>query len=248
MIAIPRGGKRRIGGFQQVNESAARPGGAGVRLAALPGRQVLADGVYEQIRTLIMDDGIAPGDRVNIDDVARQLAVSGTPVREALARLESEGLVSRLPLRGYRVTELLTREEVDDLYGLRLLLEPPSAADAARAMTDAHAAVLQQELLSCPAAPAGSDYEGYKALTAHDARLHALVLSVAGNAAVERAFARTHCHLHFFRLSYNRPSGEQTIREHRELVEVLVAGRPAEAKRAMTRHLETARDRLLSHF
>ncbi|MEK8169458.1 GntR family transcriptional regulator [Streptomyces sp. M19] len=38
-----------------------------------------------------MNDGIAPGERVNIDEVARQLAVSGTPVREALARLESEG-------------------------------------------------------------------------------------------------------------------------------------------------------------
>src|SRR6266700_3458122 len=103
-----------VGGQVQV-----RPGGQ--RLSALGSRQVLADGVYE---------------RINIDEIARELDVSGTPVREALARLESEGLVSRLPLRGYRVTELLTRDEVEDMYGLRLLLEPPSAAKAATVMSD----------------------------------------------------------------------------------------------------------------
>jgi DNA-binding GntR family transcriptional regulator len=218
------------------------------RIAVRPSRQVLTDGVYEQIRALIMNHGMAPGARANIDELARELDVSGTPVREALARLESEGLVSRLPLRGYRVTELLTHKEVEDIYGLRLLLEPPSAAAAARAMTPSFAMLLEEELATCPSAPAGSTYEGYKALTAHDARLHELVLHIAGNDAVAQAFVRTHCHLHFFRLSYNQPFGEQTIREHRKIVTALAAGDPAESHAAMTRHLETARDRILSRF
>ena len=218
------------------------------RLEALPGRQVLADGVYEQIRALIMNDGIEPGARVNIDEIARELGVSGTPVREALARLESEELVSRLPLRGYRVTELLNRKEVDDMYALRLLLEPPSAARAASAMSDSHVAALEAELATCPAAPVEDAYSDYKALTAHDARLHELILHMAGNVAVEQAFARTHCHLHFFRLNYNQPFGEQTIAEHRVIVDALVAGNAAAARKAMTDHLEVARDRLLSRF
>ncbi|MGW4525774.1 GntR family transcriptional regulator [Amycolatopsis sp. NPDC004378] len=220
----------------------------GRRLEALPSRQVLADGVYEQIRALIMNDGIEPGARVNIDEIARELGVSGTPVREALARLESEELVSRLPLRGYRVTELLNRKEVDDMYALRLLLEPPSAALAAAAMSDAHVAELEAELATCPAAPAEDAYSDYKALTAHDARLHELILRMAGNAAVEQAFARTHCHLHFFRLNYNQPFGEQTISEHRLIVDALVAGNAQAARKAMTDHLEVARDRLLSRL
>jgi DNA-binding GntR family transcriptional regulator len=220
----------------------------GRRLEALPGRQVLADGVYEQIRALIMNDGIAPGARMNIDEIARELGVSGTPVREALARLESEELVSRLPLRGYRVTELLNRKEVDDMYALRLLLEPPSAALAAAAMSDANVALLEAEMATCPAAPAEDAYRDYKALTAHDQRLHELILRLAGNAAVEQAFARTHCHLHFFRLNYNQPFGEQTITEHRVIVEALIAGNPAGARKAMTDHLEVARDRLLDRL
>ncbi|MEU8638065.1 GntR family transcriptional regulator [Amycolatopsis sp. NPDC048633] len=221
---------------------------AGRRLEALPSRQVLADGVYEQIRALIMNDGIEPGARVNIDEIARELGVSGTPVREALARLESEELVSRLPLRGYRVTELLNRKEVDDMYALRLLLEPPSAARAASAMSDANVALLEAELATCPAAPVEDAYSDYKALTAHDARLHELILHLAGNVAVEQAFARTHCHLHFFRLNYNQPFGEQTIAEHRVIVDALVAGNAAKARKAMTDHLEVARDRLLSRL
>ncbi|WP_328646237.1 GntR family transcriptional regulator [Amycolatopsis sp. NBC_00348] len=221
---------------------------SGRRLEALPNRQVLADGVYEQIRALIMNDGIEPGARVNIDEIARELGVSGTPVREALARLESEELVSRLPLRGYRVTELLNRKEVDDVYALRLLLEPPSAALAAAAMSDASVAALEAELATCPAAPVDDAYSDYKALTAHDARLHELILHLAGNVAVEQAFARTHCHLHFFRLNYNQPFGEQTIAEHRTIVDALVAGSASGARKAMTAHLEVARDRLVSRL
>ncbi|MFG1642085.1 GntR family transcriptional regulator [Amycolatopsis sp. NPDC049252] len=221
---------------------------SGRRLEALPSRQVLADGVYEQIRALIMNDGIEPGARVNIDEIARELGVSGTPVREALARLESEELVSRLPLRGYRVTELLNRKEVDDMYALRLLLEPPSAALAAAAMSDESVAALEAELATCPAAPVHDAYSDYKALTAHDARLHELILHLAGNVAVEQAFARTHCHLHFFRLNYNQPFGEQTIAEHRTIVDALVAGSAAGARKAMTAHLEVARDRLVSRL
>ncbi|MCR6487629.1 GntR family transcriptional regulator [Amycolatopsis sp. OK19-0408] len=220
----------------------------GRRLEALPGRQVLADGVYEQIRALIMNDGIEPGARVNIDEIARELGVSGTPVREALARLESEELVSRLPLRGYRVTELLNRKEVDDMYALRLLLEPPSAARAAAAMSAANVALLEAELATCPAAPAEDAYSDYKALTAHDQRLHELILRLAGNVAVEQAFARTHCHLHFFRLNYNQPFGEQTISEHSLIVNALIAGNASAARKAMTDHLEVARDRLLSRL
>jgi DNA-binding GntR family transcriptional regulator len=201
---------------------------------------VLADGVYERIRALIMNHGMAPGARANIDELARELDVSGTPVREALARLESEGLVSRLPRRGYRVAELLTRKEVEDVYGLRLLLEPPSAAAAARAMTPPHAAALEEELRT--------PYEDYKALMAHDARLHELILRMAGNEAVRQAFARTHCHLHFYRLLYTQPMGEQTLLEHRSLVTALVAGNSSAAQAAMTYHLEAASDRLLKRF
>ena len=94
-------------------------------------RQMLADDVYEAIKTMLMDHVIRPGARISIDGLAREFQVSSTPVREALARLESEGLAVKEPLKGYRATPLLSLEEFDDLYRFRLLLEPWAARRAA---------------------------------------------------------------------------------------------------------------------
>ena len=68
----------------------------------------LADETYDAIKAKILDHGIAPGEHVGIDELARELAVSQTPIREALARLESDGLVIKIPLRGYEATDLLS--------------------------------------------------------------------------------------------------------------------------------------------
>ena len=83
------------------------------QLARLPQRQVLSDDVYETVKGLIMDSVVEPGTRLNIDALTRELGISQTPIRESLARLESDGLVIKEPLRGYRVSSRLTREEFE---------------------------------------------------------------------------------------------------------------------------------------
>src|ERR1700694_108976 len=100
-------------------------------LPLAPSRQTLTDSVYEAVTELVMDQHIAAGARVNIDLVARQLNVSPTPVREALARLEMDGLVMKEPLRGYTVTPTLDTKTFNDLYDVRRLLEPFAAHRAA---------------------------------------------------------------------------------------------------------------------
>ena len=139
-----------------ISESAAgddRP----ARLRRVAPRQVLADDVYESIKGMIMDHLIAPGERVNIDAVARELEVSQTPVRESLARLEADGLVTKLPLRGYSVAPLLTRRELEELFQLRLLIEPWGAGQAARHADEHGKRRLRDELASLREAPAGGE-------------------------------------------------------------------------------------------
>src|ERR1700694_2803640 len=75
-------------------------------LPLAPSRQTLTDSVYEAVTELVMDQHIAAGARVNIDLVARQLNVSPTPVREALARVAVDGLVIKEPLRGYSISPM----------------------------------------------------------------------------------------------------------------------------------------------
>lgn len=202
-------------------------------------RQMLADDVYEAIKTMLMDHVIRPGARISIDGLARDFQVSSTPVREALARLESEGLADKEPLKGYRATPLLTLEEFDDLYRFRLLLEPWAARRAAELIDDAGRERLRTELATA-VEPTSVDYAGYKSLTAHDNRFHSLIAALSGSEQVRLAFQRTHCHLHIFRLHYQRDIGPEVLVEHRQIVEAIASGDPATAEAVMTQHLDNS--------
>ncbi len=202
-------------------------------------RNVLADDVYEAIKAMVMDHVVRPGARVSIDGLARELEVSPTPVREALARLESDGLVLKEPLKGYRATSLLTLEEFTDLFQFRRLIEPWAARRAAERITPEAARELREELASA-APPLTADYEGYKSLTAHDNRFHALIARLSGSEQVRVAFERTHCHLHIFRLHYERDIGPEALAEHRRIAEAVISGDGGAAESAMLDHLESA--------
>ncbi|WBQ05951.1 GntR family transcriptional regulator [Kribbella sp. CA-293567] len=202
-------------------------------------RQMLADDVYEAIKTMLMDHAIRPGARISIDGLARDFQVSSTPVREALARLESEGLADKEPLKGYRATPLLTLTEFDDLYRFRLLLEPWAARRAAELVDDAGRDRLRAELATA-VEPTSVDYAGYKSLTAHDNRFHSLIAALSGSEQVRLAFQRTHCHLHIFRLHYDRDTGPEVLVEHRQIVDAITSGIPAAAEAAMTTHLDNS--------
>jgi DNA-binding GntR family transcriptional regulator len=202
-------------------------------------RQMLADDVYEAIKTMLMDHVIRPGARISIDGLAREFQVSSTPVRESLARLESEGLADKEPLKGYRATPLLTLEEFDDLYQFRRLLEPWAARHAAELIDDTGSLRLEAEL-STAVEPTSVDYAGYKSLTAHDKRFHSLIAGLSGSEQVRLAFERTHCHLHIFRLHYDRDTGPEVLVEHRQIVEAITSGDPIAAEDAMNRHIDNS--------
>jgi DNA-binding GntR family transcriptional regulator len=75
-------------------------------------RQVLGDGVFDAITEMLFSQTFASGDRISVDALARELGVSPTPVREALARIESTGLVVREPMRGYLAAPRMSPDEV----------------------------------------------------------------------------------------------------------------------------------------
>lgn len=204
-------------------------------------RQVLADEVYSRLSVLIISGRIAPDTRINIEDVARTLGVSPTPVREALARLESDELVEKLALKGYRTTPLLAPDQVVELYDLRMLLEPPTARRAAGRVDDVAADRLRAEL------EAGREAAGDSTLSSqHDVRMHDLIFDVAGNQTARRAFERLHAHLHIYRLTFGIALGA-TIEEHEAIVDALIRGDEDAAEAAMIAHLRVSRERFDDH-
>lgn len=206
-------------------------------------RTMLGDEVYGSLQQSILDGTFPPDARINAGELARHFAVSPTPVREALARLESDGLVEKLPLRGYRTTDLLDRRRLGELFELRLLLEPGTAASAAERRSASDVADLTKEIKAGRSA-VGED-DAYRLLSQHDVRLHDLVFRSAQNETVRQAYARTHCHLHTFRLAYTGAYVTDTVDEHAAVAEAISAGDANAAADAMRTHIEHSRDRLM---
>jgi DNA-binding GntR family transcriptional regulator len=94
-------------------------------------RRSLGDEVTDQIRDVILSDGLQPGDRVGEAEISNSLQVSRGPVREALVRLEQEGLVTIERHRGATVVDL-TRKDVVELATLRAALEQLAMEEASR--------------------------------------------------------------------------------------------------------------------
>ncbi|GAB6936083.1 MAG: GntR family transcriptional regulator [Bacillota bacterium] len=91
--------------------------------------------VYEKLKEAILSGEIAPGERLVVDQLARELGTSPIPVREALRRLEAEGWVENKPFVGARVAPVRV-EELEELFTIRLALEPILARTAVQAITD----------------------------------------------------------------------------------------------------------------
>jgi DNA-binding GntR family transcriptional regulator len=110
---------------------------------SVPRTQSRANFVYENLRDAISDGRIAGGERVREEEVARNLGVSRTPVREALQRLQQRGILIPGPGRGLVVAQL-SHEQVVELYAMREILEGSAARFAAMNATAAEIATLYQ--------------------------------------------------------------------------------------------------------
>lgn len=205
----------------------------------------LADDVYESIKALLMDNQIAPGARLTIDGLARDLKVSQTPVREALAALEADGLTVKEYNRSYRATEIITPAEFDDLYEFRMRVEPWAAANAAARATDAQVSQLHRILDGLSSAPHDGHYHDYRAFAENDQVFHRQVHVSSGNSALPIAFERLNVHLQMFRLYYGSGIGIEAVREHQAIYAAIADRDEAAAAAAMADHLGASRLRLL---
>ena len=208
--------------------------------------QSLADGAYDALKQLIIEGRAKPGTRLNIEELARQLGISATPVREALPRLESEGLVERVPGAGYRATPRLGIKAFEELYEARLVMEPVAAFLAATRARSTHLNQVSELADAMHSIPTGGDYRDYHRFAESDAALHEIVADAAGNRYIAAAVRSLHSHVQLSRLYQDRgvvDAGE-ALPEHEGLLKAILERDPAQAEAAMRHHLERSRDRL----
>jgi DNA-binding GntR family transcriptional regulator len=216
--------------------------------AAGPAKVNVRESVFQTLKTLLMDHDLEPGTRLSIDGLARRLEVSQTPVREALARCESEGLVVRRPNAGYLVAPLLDQAGLDDLYDVRLLIEPAAAARAARHATPAEVTEMHRLIEQMTPTLGGDTYEAYRGFAELDAAFHDAIAQASRSPLIADTLRRFRAHTHSYRLYFRQGIAGHAVDEHREVLAAIERRDPDAAAAAMRGHLETSRSRLKSAY
>jgi DNA-binding GntR family transcriptional regulator len=211
-------------------------------------RKGLADDVYGAIFNKLMSLDIAPGARLSVDGLVRELKVSHTPIREALGRLEGEGLVVKTHLVGYSAAPQITRRRFDELYELRLLLEPHGACRAVAKLTVSRLRKLKETAEQMRKLDSTRERSSYWKFARLDADFHDQIMEIAGNGLIRDTLSHLHTHFHIFRLMFHARVTEEALTEHESLLFALSSGDASGAERAMREHIERSRERLLMAF
>jgi DNA-binding GntR family transcriptional regulator len=197
----------------------------------------LRERIVARLRAAIIAGDLPAKTRLMEPDLARQLGVSRTPLREAIRHLEAEGLLTTIPRVGTFVSEVSPRD-VEDTYAIRAVLEGLAARQAAENPDPAKAT--QFRTLLAELAKKTADYRVY-----HEAagRFHDVVFALSGNQRLQAMYQTlTHQVARLRTLSLataTRP--EVSLREHRRIAAAILRGHGAEAERLMRTHIEGAR-------
>ncbi|WP_088245342.1 GntR family transcriptional regulator [Streptomyces sp. LUP47B] len=197
----------------------------------------LRDRVYGALLELITTRALQPGQHLVESELAGHLGVSRQPVREALQRLNTEGWVDLRPAQGAFVHEP-TDEEADQLLTVRTLLEAEAARLAAANAGSAGIAVLEELCAQGESAVAADDVDAAVAL---NARLHAMVMELAGNAVLAELAGQVDRRVRWYYTPIARQRGRQSWIEHRELIAAIADRDEQRATAVMRQHTEHTR-------
>lgn len=190
-------------------------------------------------RRIVMNE-IGPGQTITELGVARELGCSQGTIREALMRLQDEGLVVRAGRRGTTVTTI-DAEEADEIIALRRRIEMRGALRAVRYVVPTDIARLDLIQAEMDAAAAAGDAF---ALIEHDMAFHMEIFRLSGLQALEQILMRCMLHSHRFKLyapGHQRPLTE-SARRHRVLVEHLESRDGPGLSEAIGHHIDTLID------
>lgn len=199
-------------------------------------RGLHGESVYERLCQDIQSGVLAPGSRLREAEIAERLLVSRTPVREAIRRLEAEGLVDHLPRSGAAVRRL-DYSETMELYEMRTVLEGTAARLAARAASE----VELEELAAINDDMRASEGQPER-LFRLNRQFHRRLIEAARNRFLLKSMATVENTLLILGASsmYRPERATAAVAEHAEVLDALIARDGPRAEAAMRRHMERA--------
>ena len=183
------------------------------------------DDAYARLKQEILLNRMPAGALAPEPEIAERLAMSRTPVREALIKLEAEGRVELVPRRGARVLSV-SEEDMSEIYSILTALEPEAAADLARRGGDADAlAPLDAATNAMEQALVDDDLDAWAAA---DDQFHRMLLALHGNRRMTAMAGQLYDQAHRARMVTLRlrAKPERSTQDHRAMLERLRAGDP----------------------
>lgn len=226
------------GGKSSKRDASLRGSAADEAVAASDKRSKLSLGIgaYERLRQAIQSGEYRPGDRLLEDAVAARFDMSRTPVREALRRLEDEGMLVHESHRGMTVAQL-DYQMVMELYAMRYILEGSAAAMAARNASD-----IEMEMLGELIAREKAASTTVEAMAEHNRRLHLAIYQCSHNRYLLKTSNVLSSPLALLsRTAFSSASRRAAVcDEHRAIVDAIRARDPEQAERAAHAHMRAA--------
>jgi DNA-binding GntR family transcriptional regulator len=202
-------------------------------------RLSLVDKAYLEIRRRILEDRWQPGFQALEEAIALELEMSRTPVREALIRLEREGLVEILPRRGMRVVAI-SSTDMCEIYEVVTVLESEAAARLARMRPDAK--FLHVLYNAVEAMDKALEKDDLKAWAKADEIFHTNLLKLCGNTRLAQMGMSVQDRIKRARLAtlHERPVPHRSNDDHRALIDAIRSGDVEAARRIHTQHKQNA--------
>jgi DNA-binding GntR family transcriptional regulator len=197
---------------------------------------------YLTLRRRLADGTYPPGSHLREEDLAAQLGVSRTPVREALRRLDAEGWLRVVPNQGAFAAEW-SQTDIEEIFDLRAVLETHAAEHAARASDRRPLAVMEAACEQAESALPADGQAALEAISDANVRFHRAVWSMSGQArcrTILSSLAVPPVALRNFR-NFDAVGLRRSLDQHREMISAIAAGDPAWAAAVMRAHVQAGR-------
>jgi DNA-binding GntR family transcriptional regulator len=203
----------------------------------------LSDRILNIIEKAILNGSIKPGERLIETELARNLGISKSPVREALKRLEGEGIVQLLPRKGYYVRDI-DRKSIEDFFDVMFIIEPASALLSLEKKNETACREIDELLRNMERCLRKKEYESYLLL---NDQFHGLFHTVTENEWIMRTSQLLRKHANILRsLSlYTKDRFSRSIEEHRIIADAYKKGDGKALEKAVRNHLAMFKDNIL---
>lgn len=203
----------------------------------------LRDVVFNTLRQGILMGELKPGERLMEIHLANRLGVSRTPIREAIRKLELEGLVIMIPRRGAEVANI-TEKSLSDVLEVRRALDALAVELACDRITEEEIALLRAACREFEQATASKDT---KVIAKADVKLHDIIVAATGNQRLVQLVNNLSEQMYRYRFEYIKDASRHPmlVEEHRDIYESLVARDKEAASQAVKKHIDNQKQSIM---